>query len=307
MENTRRQQIAADILVATAILALGGVLVVAGRILGGNVAPGGGEGWLRIDPAAFDAAQQLSTDVLLGLVASLVGLAVIAWWLLSAALAISSALLAAAGAHRTALRTGAFAPAFMRRLALALLGISLIGAPAAHAQSLPDPAWHPSQEALAAISPAPARSDSPASLSGSRDPASGTGVASAAPHTRHPPQRSPPPRHPYRRSPPPPPLHRGFRLPSPSIRGCSAVRRRGPRPPRTGSKCGPVTPSGPSSQGTSAPAPPTLRSRMRGPPGTQRTPAGSERTPTSSGPVCSSLPPPDSRNAPAYAPAKDTP
>lgn len=143
MENTRQQQIAADALVTAAVLALGAVLVVAGKALAGNVAPGGSGDWLRIDPVALDGAQWLSVDVLLGLLASLVGLAVVAWWLLSAALAISSALLVVAGAHRAARTTGAFAPAFMRRLALALLGISLVSTPAAHAQGLPDPAWQP--------------------------------------------------------------------------------------------------------------------------------------------------------------------
>lgn len=144
MENTRRQQIAADTLVAAAVLALGAVLVVAGRTLSGGVAPGTSGDWFRIDPTAFDAAQQLSVDVLLGIVATLVGLVVVAWWLLSAAIAITSALLVAAGARRAADRTGAFAPTFMRRLALALLGIGLVATPAAHAQELPDPAWQPS-------------------------------------------------------------------------------------------------------------------------------------------------------------------
>ena len=141
MENTRGQQAAADGLVAGTVLALGAVLVAAGSSLARDLAPGASGGWLRIAPAAFDAVPTL--DVLLGLIASLTGLAVVAWWLLSMGLAIVSALLAAAGARTASRRAGSFAPAFMRRLALAMLGLSLVAVPAAQADSLPDPAWHP--------------------------------------------------------------------------------------------------------------------------------------------------------------------
>jgi hypothetical protein len=67
-------------------------------------------------------------------------------------LAIVSALLAAAGARTASRRAGSFAPAFMRRLALAMLGLSLVAVPAAHADSLPDPAWHPAAPGPAAAS-----------------------------------------------------------------------------------------------------------------------------------------------------------
>jgi nucleoid-associated protein YgaU len=150
MENTRGQQAAADGLVAGTVLALGAVLVAAGSSLARDLAPGASGGWLRIAPAAFDAVPTL--DVLLGLIASLTGLAVVAWWLLSMGLAIVSALLAAAGARTASRRAGSFAPAFMRRLALAMLGLSLVAVPAAQADSLPDPAWHPAAAGPAAAS-----------------------------------------------------------------------------------------------------------------------------------------------------------
>ncbi|GAB3283199.1 hypothetical protein GCM10027449_25970 [Sinomonas notoginsengisoli] len=162
MENTRHQQIAADALVTAAVLALGAVLVLAGKALAGSAAPGGSGDWLRIAPETFDGADAPSIAVLLGLAASLAGLVVVAWWLLSAALAITSALLAAAGAAGAASRTGAFAPAFMRRLAMALLGLTLVTAPAAHSAGLPDPAWHPGASAphsVPAAQPVKSRSD----------------------------------------------------------------------------------------------------------------------------------------------------
>lgn len=91
-------------------------------------------------------------DALLGLCASTAGVGLVGWWLVSSCLAIVSALLAAAGNHRWARWTGALTPAFMRRLALGVLGLSLIAAPSAHAVSEPlDPAWR----ASVAETPAP--------------------------------------------------------------------------------------------------------------------------------------------------------
>lgn len=154
MENTRRQQAAADGLVAAAVLALGAVLVAAGSSLAQDLAPGASGSWLRIAPRGLQALP--SADVLLGLVASLVGLAVVAWWLLSMGFAIASALLAAAGASTASRRAGSFAPAFMRRLTMAMLGLGLVAVPAAHADSLPDPAWHPAVSGPAAVQDTPA-------------------------------------------------------------------------------------------------------------------------------------------------------
>ena len=144
MENTRRQQLAADGLTTAAVLALGAVLVAAGRILAGDAAPGAGGDWLRMAPPVLEAASPRTVTVLLGLVASVVGLAVVVWWLLAMMVAVAAALLQAAGASGASRWAGAFAPAFMRRLALTTLGLSLVTAPAVHAApSLPDPAWQP--------------------------------------------------------------------------------------------------------------------------------------------------------------------
>jgi nucleoid-associated protein YgaU len=208
MENSQRQQVAADAVVTAAVLGLGAVLVAAGRVLARDLAPGASGDWLRIAPGAFDGADLPGVDVFLGLLASLVGLAVVAWWLLSMALAMAAALLDAAGARGAGRRTGAFAPAFMRRLALALLGLSLTAVPAAHAEVLPDPAWHPTVTAPVATAPpasagaaestsaaAPARAAAPAGAAiASREPApaaarqSGTAAGIATPPVPTPPE-----------------------------------------------------------------------------------------------------------------------
>ena len=142
MENTRSQQLAADGLVTAAVVALGAVLVAAGRILAGDASPGARGDWLRMAPLVLEGGSSRDVTVLLGLGASVVGLIIVAWWLLAMAFAVTSALLQAAGAGSAARWAGSFAPAFMRRLALTTLGLSLVTAPAVHAApELPDPAW----------------------------------------------------------------------------------------------------------------------------------------------------------------------
>ena len=81
--------------------------------------------------------QTLLFDDLLGLVALAAGVAVIGWWLLSLATAFASALLERTGHKAAARATGRFTPVFMRRLAMAAVGVQLLGAPLAHAEALP--------------------------------------------------------------------------------------------------------------------------------------------------------------------------
>jgi hypothetical protein len=177
MENTQRQQVMADALTTAAVLVLAAVLVVAGTMLAGSLAPGASGDWLRIAPGAFDGGTLPGFDVLLGLLASVAGLAVVTWWLLSMGLAVTAALLAAAGAPRASRITGAFAPAFMRRLALAVLGLSLAAAPAAHADTLPDPTWQPSVSVPAVLGATPP----PPAAAGPETPAAETAAAGTAP------------------------------------------------------------------------------------------------------------------------------
>lgn len=88
--------------------------------------------------------QALLFDDLLGLLALAAGLTVIAWWLLSLATAFASALLERTGHNAAARVTGRFTPVFMRRLAMAAVGVQLLGAPLAHADALPAAAQSPS-------------------------------------------------------------------------------------------------------------------------------------------------------------------
>lgn len=132
MEGSRTTRLNADAALATAILLLGSFLVATGtRLL---------EHWQQ----STARSQSLTYEDLLGLVANTSGLIVVAWWLLSLLLAFTSAALARTGNERAAEITGRFSPAFMRRLALAALGLQLLGAPLAQAAADPaDPAWRP--------------------------------------------------------------------------------------------------------------------------------------------------------------------
>jgi hypothetical protein len=77
--------------------------------------------------------QSLGFEDQLGLVANTAGLIVTVWWAMSLVIAVSAALLERSGKTRAASAAGKFAPGFMRRLALAALGLQLLTAPLATA------------------------------------------------------------------------------------------------------------------------------------------------------------------------------
>ncbi|MFJ5693359.1 LysM peptidoglycan-binding domain-containing protein [Arthrobacter sp. NPDC093125] len=81
----------------------------------------------------------MSFEDLLGAVAVAAGLLIVVWWVLCFAAALAAAMFERAGRRRAAAASGRFSPAFMRRLALAILGVQLIGAPLAQADSRPVP------------------------------------------------------------------------------------------------------------------------------------------------------------------------
>ncbi|KRE50340.1 hypothetical protein ASG92_08580 [Arthrobacter sp. Soil736] len=123
--------------------------------------------------------QSLGFEDLLGLVASAAGLAVVSWWVLSLVTAMAAALLERAGQTRAAEVTGGFSPVFMRRLALAALGMQLIGAPLAHADSAPGVPL--SSNSRAAVSAAWAPTAGPAAASRTRPGAGPDVVGRPAP------------------------------------------------------------------------------------------------------------------------------
>ncbi|MBT2596786.1 LysM peptidoglycan-binding domain-containing protein [Arthrobacter sp. ISL-72] len=82
------------------------------------------------------------------------GLIIVAWWFLSMLIAVASAALQRTGKGRAAEITGKFSPVFMRRIALAAVGLQLIGAPLAQAATDPsNPRWNETSNpaAIAAV------------------------------------------------------------------------------------------------------------------------------------------------------------
>lgn len=139
--------------------------------------------------------QSLSFEDHLAVAANTTGLIVVTWWALSFLIAVTAALLERSGSRRAAVAAGRFSPAFMRRLALAAVGLQLATAPLAHAgpgPGAPAPAphippavaaaWTPTGGALDGTAPAtgtPARGPGPAAASGpSPDPAPRPSVSS---------------------------------------------------------------------------------------------------------------------------------
>jgi hypothetical protein len=141
MEVSRGRLLRSDAMLAVAILLLGLFLAATGASLT--------ERWQR--SSARD--QSLAFEDLLGFVVATTGLIIVAWWILSLVIAITSAGLERAGSRRAAEITGKYSPAFMRRLALAAVGLQLLGAPLAHAGTVSaDPRWSPtSPQATAAV------------------------------------------------------------------------------------------------------------------------------------------------------------
>ena len=115
-----------DAVVAALILLSGGLLTGSGMILAAH---------LR---TAAVRRQAVGFDTSLGVTATTAGLIVVVWWALSFLLAFCSALLERGGRARAAAATGKFSPAFMRRLALAAIGLQLVTAPLARAATVPD-------------------------------------------------------------------------------------------------------------------------------------------------------------------------
>lgn len=87
--------------------------------------------------------QNFSFDLLAGFCASATGTAIVAWWAFSLAVAFVAAFLHKTGAGKRADTVSKFSPAFMVRLAAAVLGINLLGVGLAYADAAPNPQWLP--------------------------------------------------------------------------------------------------------------------------------------------------------------------
>ena len=110
-----------DAAMAAVILLLAGFLTAAGSRLA--------QGWQE----SLSRREATSYEDLLGIAATLAGVLVLSWWIVSILGAITAAVLERSGRTRAAATAGKLSPAFMRRLALAALGIQLVTAPLANA------------------------------------------------------------------------------------------------------------------------------------------------------------------------------
>jgi hypothetical protein len=143
--NGTRHRLRADAVMSAAILLLGLFLTGTGNALA--------QRWR----ASSARLQSFGFEDQLGIIANTAGLIVTVWWVMSLGIAVAAALLERHGRRRAASATGAFAPAFMRRLALAAVGLQLVTAQLA-AAAAPETAavGHPAVASSAAWSPAAA-------------------------------------------------------------------------------------------------------------------------------------------------------
>jgi LysM domain len=172
--HRRRRVISADAAMAALILVLGVFLAGTGSSIV--------QRW-RSSPTSDEV---LGFEDQLGLVANTAGLIVTVWWAMSFAIAVVAALLERNGKIRAASAAGKFAPAFMRRLALAAVGLQLLTAPLAAASTLTS--THPAQPApgaaASALAPAapwtPTADPAPPAVPAGEPPAVPPGSSAAA-------------------------------------------------------------------------------------------------------------------------------
>lgn len=87
--------------------------------------------------------QSFTFEHLLGFVASAVGIAVVIWWVLSCFIACLASLLLRSGHRKPADFLAKFSPAFMLRIAVAVMSLNLMGTGVAQALATPpEPGWH---------------------------------------------------------------------------------------------------------------------------------------------------------------------
>lgn len=131
MEQTNRL-VRNDVAMAATILVLALLLAFTGLIL------------LDRWHSAAGRLQAPTFENLLGFIATAAGLGIGAWWMATFLLAMATALLRHSGRDRCASATAKLSPAFMRRLAVAILGLNLVGVPLANASpGQREPAWGP--------------------------------------------------------------------------------------------------------------------------------------------------------------------
>lgn len=133
-----QRRVVADVVMASAIPLLGGFLLITGHRPAAT--------WVLAAPGRHGP----DLDQLLGAAATAAGVGVSGMWVFCMSCAILAAALERAGRQRAAATAGRFCPAFMRRLALALLSVQLVCTPLAHAdEPASGPGWGPTQSLAA--------------------------------------------------------------------------------------------------------------------------------------------------------------
>ncbi len=111
-------------------------VVTCGLIAGLGIALAGtGYSIRQIWPGTEDSAIPHSFEPIMGLTASVLGLAMLAWWCLALLVAVAGQVLHQAGHISLGSRVSNLSPAFMRRLVLVVLSLNLVSAPMATAQA----------------------------------------------------------------------------------------------------------------------------------------------------------------------------
>jgi nucleoid-associated protein YgaU len=140
MTQATEQGLKADAAITVTILFLGLFLSATGLELT--------QRWHR----SAERRQAVGVDDLLGAVALTAGLVIVVWWIASGMMATAAAILDRQGQKRAAVRAGRLCPAFMRRLAVAVLSAQLLSAPLANAAEPPaGPAWVPTTTAVSVL------------------------------------------------------------------------------------------------------------------------------------------------------------
>lgn len=128
-----KRQTLTDLAMTAAVLFLGASLVFSGSSL------------LRLRGRTTNGwAQPPDLAELLGVAGAGAGTALLCWWLVAMACACLSTVAQARGAAQVAVLAERCSPAFMRRLATAVLGLNLLATPLLAAANAPgiDPLWH---------------------------------------------------------------------------------------------------------------------------------------------------------------------
>lgn len=162
-----KRQTRADVGMTAAVLLLGASLVFSGASL------------LRLHWQTTGSAQPPDLAELLGVAGAGAGIALLGWWLLAMACACVAAVAQARGAAKVAALAAACSPAFMRRVAGAVLGLNLLAAPLLGAAAAPgvDPRWQADT-----VASAPATGSAGPGFAGSNS----SGPNSAAPNSAGP-------------------------------------------------------------------------------------------------------------------------